>query len=85
MRRNSTRLLVAALPWLALWAALGPAAGLGAAFRGPDSFLDSDDYRDGEEVVGVFLDESEYATRTTMRRPVLGAGDTAAALMRVLQ
>jgi len=44
-------------------AALLPAASVGAAFRrgGPASFLDSDDYRDGEEVVGVFLTDGEYA------------------------
>lgn len=38
------------------------AASADAAFRrGPQSFLDSDDYRDGEEVVGVLLSDDEYA------------------------
>lgn len=37
-------------------------SGAEAAFRrGPETFLDSDDYRDGEEVVGVFLGDEEYA------------------------
>lgn len=46
-------------------AALLPAAGAAAAFRrGPESFLDSGDYRDGEEVVGVFLTDAEYARMT---------------------
>jgi hypothetical protein len=46
-----------------LLAVLVPAAGAAAAFRrgGPASFLDSGDYRDGEEVVGVFLTDAEYA------------------------
>lgn len=46
-----------------LLALLLPAFDAGAAFRrrGPETFLDSDDYRDGEEVVGVFLTDDEYA------------------------
>jgi hypothetical protein len=52
------RLVPAAL----LGALLLTAGDAGAAFRrgGPDTFLDSDDYRDGEEVVGVFLTDDEY-------------------------
>jgi hypothetical protein len=43
-------------------AALLPAAAADAGLRrgGPATFLDSDDYRDGEEVVGVFLGDDEY-------------------------
>lgn len=45
-----------------LLVALLSSVDVSAAFRrGPESFLDSDDYRDGEEIVGVFLGDEEYA------------------------
>lgn len=47
-----------ALLAIAFLAATGADAG---PRRGPESFLDSDDYRDGEEVVGVLLGDDEYA------------------------
>lgn len=60
MARIAKSLLVGLL-WATLWSALLPPAASAALRRGPDSFLDSGDYRDGEEVVGVFLGDDEYA------------------------
>lgn len=53
-RRTLPALLAGALALLSVDA--GAAFGRG----GPDTFLDSDDYKDGEEIVGVFLTDEEY-------------------------
>jgi hypothetical protein len=46
---------------LAVVSLLATVAEAGLLRRGPQTFLDSDDYRDGEEVVGVLLGDDEYA------------------------
>jgi hypothetical protein len=49
----SLSLCIAAASW-------GSGAEGGLRRGGPKTFLDSDDYRDGEEVVGVLLSDDEY-------------------------